>query len=583
MRGRMAGHKLFFLHPSEQVLLSLEGERYKEAGGVMFMPPLSPGDKLWPELVSEFERKRATEEAARQEAAAAAAAADAPPPAATGTEVGTLEELRPHTPVNAAESVAAEPPAAGGIVVVEPKTLLILNGMDSITKISAVGQQLSKRYNLPLATIDDLLFEGADTPPLPGMEPPVQGNTPATPAAAAAAPAKGGKPGQPANLPAALPGPEVPEDPTVPMPYDPFISDILYSRVLIDPDLESQPGFQPMHTKLQPHELHEYVVRGLRQALSHAPQFANGLVLTSLQSKYVDQATALKLLLEAARLRAVMAEANLADPKTTPKSAAKGGPAPTGPLLAVESWHGHNRVFLVQVSASKELVLQSLKEKAAVAAAAAAAKRAAEEEAARQVAAAAEAAAADAAEDERALAPSGKQHSRPPTPQAEPASPNGGAAGGVDDAEAAAAAEKEAKEAAIVEESEKLLEKYADTVTRVAEVVGKPPGTELPDGRITTNAVAVVNASAVPEMSEEQLLLAACGISFRMGVKNSVLPVIDSDAHLIPEPYCMQVGGAGGSVRGGFVCVCVCVCGGGVMGGMGGGLCVEVRWKGDAK
>jgi hypothetical protein len=41
--------------------------------------------------------------------------------------------------------------------------------------------------------------------------------------------------------------------------------------------------------------LHETLLRALRQAFHHSPEFAQGLVLDSLRSKYVNPPTALKV------------------------------------------------------------------------------------------------------------------------------------------------------------------------------------------------------------------------------------------------------------------------------------------------
>ena len=48
--------------------------------------------------------------------------------------------------------------------------------------------------------------------------------------------------------------------------------------------MEGQHGYVQPHTKLQPHELQELVVRALVQALSQ-PHFEKGFVLDGLHSK----------------------------------------------------------------------------------------------------------------------------------------------------------------------------------------------------------------------------------------------------------------------------------------------------------
>jgi hypothetical protein len=40
---------------------------------------------------------------------------------------------------------------------------------------------------------------------------------------------------------------------------------------------------------------------------------------------------------------------------------------------------------------------------------------------------------------------------------------------------------------------------------------------------------------------DEKLLLGVCGIRFKLGQRSSELPPVAEDAHLIPEPYCMEV------------------------------------------
>jgi hypothetical protein len=113
------------------------------------------------------------------------------------------------------------------------------------------------------------------------------------------------------------------------------------------------------------------------------------------------------------------------------------------------------------------------------------------------------------------------------------------------EAEAAAAeAARQAREASITARADGLVDVFTQQHSLITDIVGKPAGSLLPDGRmVERNDVVFVTTTAEPGVPDEKLQLGVCGISFRLGDRKSSFPSVETDDHLIPEPFCMQVSG----------------------------------------
>ncbi len=326
----------------------------------MYQTPHGAGDRLWHEVAEEAARRKALEAAAAEAAAAAAAAAteaaeaaSLPPSAPKSPRGGAKPPSRPVSgkgaaapagdaaaaALAAAEATAAAAAAAGEVGDIEPApgggvpaegppppTVVVVTG-PHLSGVTTQAQLLGGRYGVPVTTFDDLLLEAADAEAVewtPEQAALVDAAAAARAAAAAAEEeaanaaagavgGKGGKPG-PTAKPGAKGAPPVAEpvplpdyDPGVPY-FDREIADLLFEKVLADPDHEHQPGFVPPHSMLSQPELHALILRALRQALVAAPlqaKWARGFVLDSLRSKYVDPPTAARLLMQALHMREV--------------------------------------------------------------------------------------------------------------------------------------------------------------------------------------------------------------------------------------------------------------------------------------
>ena len=465
----------------EEVLRTVDADgRYNEAG-VMYRLPLAPGQQIWPDLSEEAQRrKQAAADAAAVTAAGAdtsstldAAAADPAAAPADSGEVGDLDAV-----------VAAAPSATAAAA----KLVVFLHGPVMVGSTTQ-ALLLSERYGAPVTTFDDLLFEGAD------IEAPASAPEPASsdPAAAETAAA------------------EAP-----PPHFDAEISDLLYSKVLIDPDLEAQPDFVPPASKLTEVELCELLVRGLKQALqstgSSSGRYARGLVLDGLRSKYCGPGVAARLLMEALGMQAVLPEAVAAAP---PKAAAKGkaAEAPPPPPSA-DGWNGPHDVFFLAFDATADLVGERVR-----------VKRARDE-----AVAIAAAAASDGVEE----GVTGGDPADPDVEAGEALSDEERTAKAAEKAAVAAEAARlaaEAAEAELTREADALLSASVAESAAISEQLGKAG---FPGNR-------AVHRSFDPAGPPERVFLAACGITFNLGQVSVALPRLESDEMLIPDPYIMQV------------------------------------------
>lgn len=513
----------------DEVLRGVDEKRYNEAG-VMYQVPLQPGEALWPELVSEAAQRKQMAEASTAQDAAAAAAGGA------GAEGGAATE--------AAEGVGELEAVPSAPAVLPPARVVVVVQGAALSGCSTQARLLGERYSVPVATFDDLLFEGADveapapTPAFKEGEDSAAAAVDSTSAAAGETAATAASEAEKAD--------EAAEAPETPPYFDAEISDLLYDKVLIDPELESKPGFVAPHTKLAAKELQELLLRGLKQALlargfgpagepGAAPsRFHAGFVLDSLASKYCTADVAVRLLMEALGMTPTFTEAPVEAP---PEPAGKGKPKPKDaappPPPVMEGWAGPHDVYFVNLDASAELLKERLRTK----------RQEEEEEARRAAEEAARAAPVEQEEAEQAT-----EGMRPASAAA--ASTAGGEVGasGAEEATAATTQEeleaKAAEEAAAAEaarqeaeakltaEAEAACAAFQALVQSVVEQLGKPGA----DG----NRAVLVPADAAAG-TPERVLLAACKIEFRLGEMSSVLPLLDSDRHLIPDPYLMQI------------------------------------------
>ena len=458
----------------EDVLRNVDADgRYNEAG-VMYRLPLAPGQQIWPELAEEAHRRK---QAAADVAAVTASGADAssPPDAiaadpADSGEVGDLDAV-----------VAAAPSATAAAA----KLVVVLHGPVMVGSTTQ-ALLLSERYGVPVTTFDDLLFEGAD------IEAPASAPEPASSDPAAA------------------------ETEAPPSHFDAEISDLLYSKVLIDPDLEAQPSFVPPASKLTEVELCELLARGLKQALqstgSSSGRYARGLVLDGLRSKYCGPGVAARLLMEALGMQAVLPEAVAAAP---PKAAAKGkaAEAPPPPPSA-DGWNGPHDVFFLAFDATADLVRERVR-----------VKRARDE-----AVAIAAAAASDGVEE----GVTGGDPADPDVEAGEALSDEERTAKAAEKAAVAAEAARlaaEAAEAELTREADALLSASVAESAAISEQLGKAG---FPGNR-------AVHRSFDPAGPPERVFLAACGITFNLGQVSVALPRLESDEMLIPDPYIMQV------------------------------------------
>ena len=451
----------------EDVLRNVEATRYNEAG-VMRQPPLQPGQQIWSELAEEAEkRKLAAAEAAAVDSGPGTAGAESTP-AAEDAEVGDLDAVPP------------EPAAA-------PRLVVVLHGPPMIGSTTQASL-LAKRYDVPVVTFDDLLYEAADIEAPPAAEPLASGE---------------GSEGAAAEAPF----------------FDPEISDLLYSKVLIDPDLEAQPGFIPPASSLPEAELVDLLVRGLKQALeaprpesvAGAPgpspsRYSKGLVLDGIRSKYCAPGIASKVLMQALGMQAVLPEAP--PPAAAPKAAKKGAPEPPPPPPpSAEGWNGPHDVFFLTFDATLDHVKGRLHAKK---------------------------------EAEKAMLLSDSAVADAEVEGVIDGSSNGEADAELTDEEraarTAAAAEAarlaaEAADAELTAEAEALLQTFVSEASAVSEQLGK-------DGFAGNRAVRRRFDPAGPT---DRVLAAACGIEFRMGEVSVALPRLESDAMLLPDPYIVQV------------------------------------------
>jgi hypothetical protein len=165
--------------------------------GVAWLPALSPGDPLWPEIITDakMRRAKAAEEAAAAEAAAraesaqqaavlaaaadaaramvAAASAAAAAAGQAGTAGSSVSSSRPETAAGQAEpqstagaeaaassdSAAGSAPEAATPTASDDRTFVVLYG-PPLAGTSTQARSLALRYHVPVTTLDALLEVG---------------------------------------------------------------------------------------------------------------------------------------------------------------------------------------------------------------------------------------------------------------------------------------------------------------------------------------------------------------------------------------------------------------------------------------
>jgi hypothetical protein len=174
----------------------------------MYLDTLAPGAPLWPDLVESVEQRKRLEAAAAAAAEAAAVAAAAEPVAQAGD---ASVAPPPDEGVGSLEDVGGATQAPPAPEVVPPRQLVVVMG-PSGAGCTTQSVLLANRYGLQAASLDDLLFEAADLQE-PSLPPPAESEASSSPEASTA---------------------HVPPPPV----FDAGISDLLYSKMLVDPDLE---------------------------------------------------------------------------------------------------------------------------------------------------------------------------------------------------------------------------------------------------------------------------------------------------------------------------------------------------------
>ncbi|KXZ49496.1 hypothetical protein GPECTOR_21g722 [Gonium pectorale] len=308
----------------EEALRCMDG--YND-NGILYLPPLHPGDPLWPEVAETAAHKKRMEAAAAEAQAAQAAQDGAAADGAAASEgVGSLEAV---AGTGAAGSKAAAKAAP-------PKPFVIVTG-PHLVGTTTQARKLGERYDVPVSTLDDLLMAAAD------LEPP----SPEEAAAAASATAAAATPLTPMSVDMSSDALQMPATPTaaaedeLPL-FDREISDLLFDKLLSDPDHESEPDYVRPHTRLPADELYSLVVRGLRHLLSQQPAtYGKGLVLDGLVSRYLPPPLVAKALLDALGMTQVIPPPPPSpEPVPEPKAKKAEGALPPAAVLTAAALTG---------------------------------------------------------------------------------------------------------------------------------------------------------------------------------------------------------------------------------------------------
>ncbi|KAG2489301.1 hypothetical protein HYH03_012133 [Edaphochlamys debaryana] len=531
----------------EEALRAMDG--YSDAG-ILYLPPLKPGDALWEDVAQTAAHKKRMESAAAE----AQAAADAGDPDGGAAAAAAAEDG-----VGSLEAVANTGVGGPNAPAVSPKVLCVVAG-PHMSGTTMQAQMLGRRYDVPVLTLDELLLAAAD------LEPPPPEATPLSDAVPDAA----GDASSPGEAESALGSPRTPgaAAPAGPPPFDMDISDLLFDNVLFDPDYENDPSYVAPHTTLAQDELYGLIVRGVRHVIAQAAEYGKGLVLDSLVSRYLPPPLVAKALLEGLGMEQVWPSAPPppldGDAK---KKAPKKDEPPSTPLtqtLPALGWKGPYRVHFVELQPEPPLLAGRLRMAADI--------KAVESGMAN---AAARALAEAAGELPPPLPPPGSAGpgplgSRLPTPLMS----NSGDVGAVPLSEAAIAALTAATASepplplvvpdgvgaadpnapvppddpnappppppapAVDEVAQRFLEEAGRALAEFAEGTSRALVHELaepgPDNAVTYRTVP---ADGTPDKVHK----AVVGLTFKMGVLASVLPGAPRDVEIVPPRYAMQI------------------------------------------
>ncbi|EFJ42226.1 hypothetical protein VOLCADRAFT_67248 [Volvox carteri f. nagariensis] len=535
----------------EEALRVMEG--YNE-NGILYLPPLHPGDALWPEVVEAAEQRKRMEAAAAEAQAAADAAAAAGVDAAAAAAgaaavdgVGSLEAVAGGA--TAAAAAAAKKAAEKAVVLVVGPHL---------AGKTTQARRLGVRYGVPVVQLDEMLLAAAD------LEPPTAEELAAAAAAAPPPPPAEADSGDASETAAELAAAVATDSaPPPPPPFDMEISDLLFDKVLMDPDFDGQPDYVPPHTRLTTEELYGLVVRGLRHLLAHQPTvYGKGLVLDGLASRYLPPAVAAKALLEALGMEQVVPPPPpppepVLDPKAAKKTLKKGEeppPPPPPPPPKPTGWRGPYTVHVVHLAPEPTLLAGRLRLQNDVRAAEAMLADKAGVEAEGELSAGPSSLLGGVAPADSPTQVVGAEASKFATGEGVAAATAAVAGGTLSVAtrmpaaatnEAASASPSTQPPAAAsssaisseeaqrqyLEEATRLLAEFNDTIMAPLEVELGPSG---PD-----NVVVLRRAAA--EGSEDKVHKAVVGLGFRLGVLSTALPSAQCDAELVPPRYAMQI------------------------------------------
>lgn len=523
--------------------------RYNE-NGILYLPPLKPGDALWSNVAETAAQKKRMEaaaaeaQAAQDGAAAAAAAAGASPanspPPPGGYRVSITGMGAPEEGVGSLEAVAGGVAANRARAELEgpQKVFVVVTGPSLVGKTTQ-AKLLGQRYGVPVVALDELLLEAADLEAPPAdAEVPAEGEAFPLPEAAAdeEVEVEGGEGRRVSHMSGVLPAPPRP-------PFDGEISDLLFDKLLTDPDHEGKPEYVPPHTKLSKDELYGLVVRGVRHAVAQMPEYGKGMVLDGLVSRYLPPPLVAKALLEGLGLERVMPPPP--PPPPEPEVKAKKGkkgeeppPPPPPPPPEPLGWRGPYRVHVLDLTPSDDVLLaKRLHHKDTAAPAVSLAQEPAVHAPEATLAPPGSRLATPLVSGEVVLAPAEAGEQQQQQPGGADAAAAAAAVTDVGEkgtltAEGTVASMADAEQQRYLEDAARALAEYLSHVAAPVEELLAGPDT--PENVVRYRKVAA-------EGGEAKVHKAACGISFRLGVLSTLLPPAPCDSELVPPRYAMQI------------------------------------------
>ena len=133
---------------------------YNESG-VALLRPLAPGERLWPELLDQAAQAQARAQEAAATAAARAAVSATPKAelpgvstAASATDAGATASAQPNGVSPSSTQQGAQPSPAAS-----QRSIMVVYG-PPLSGVSTQARLLSKRYGVPVVTLDGLVQVG---------------------------------------------------------------------------------------------------------------------------------------------------------------------------------------------------------------------------------------------------------------------------------------------------------------------------------------------------------------------------------------------------------------------------------------